>query len=604
MTDTIEKFWPFGSYRRLQRKSIAAIAKAFADGKDFVIVEAPTGAGKSPIATTMARWMTANPKYADIGERAAGLEAGKEKIQRGAYILTTQKLLQQQYLRDFAEHETCPLVSIRGRVNFRCQHDDNPKATCADGICHSWAESGRPVMLHGGDTPPEGAEEKSTGDGRKYYIEQFNMNSHCCYRQEKSRVMTCPLVMHNFAYFLTETNYAGEFKPRDLLVIDEAHSTESGLMSFIEVALNEMVLKRMGIDIPASFGKHTPIDELYGWVTEALDTQIRPRLRELNSKMLGITRRLRDNPFDEDALKDRDRVRPDQQILDSMVKKLETLVNELDPDNCVLDVETKRLKQGRSYRSYRKFVFKPIDVAPFAEKSLFRFGKKVLMMSATILDPDTFADSLGIDKSKMKFIRIPSTFRPENRKVIVRPCGSMSRKSIDTTLPKLASEVSKILETHHDERGMVHVHSYRISEYLMKHVSDPGSRLMFHESSDRERVLADFMSDPTDNRILVSPSMTDGLSLDGDLARFQIICKMPFPYLGDPQIAAKKDRHSSWYDWETAKTLVQAFGRAVRAGDDHAVTYVLDGDFERFYRRTGRRMFPQYIQDAISQEVG
>jgi len=598
MPDTISKFWPFDSYRRLQRRTIAAIAEAFASGKDFVVVEAPTGTGKSPVAVAVARWMAHSPKYADIGERAAGIERGKDKVHRGAYILTTQKLLQRQYMRDFAEHGSYPLVEMRGRGNFRCQHDDNPSATCENGICHSWAETGKVVMLQGGAAPPPEAEEKLSSDGRRFYVEEFQINASCCYRREKARVLSCPLVIHNLAYFLTETNYAGEFKPRDLLVVDEAHNAESGLMSFVEVALSEVVLDRMGVPMPPAFGKETPIEEMYGWAREALDTRIKPKLRDANEKMATIGRALRDNPFDESALRERDRLRPEQESLKSAASKMEMLLNELDPDNCVLDVEVKRVKQGRSFRSYRRLVFRPIDIAPFAERFLFRFGKKVLLMSATILDAETFAASLGIDKSRMKFIRIPSTFPTENRRVIVRPCGSMARASIDSTLPKVAAAVQEILDAHPRERGMVHVNTYRIADFLKKRLRD--KRLMFHETGDRERVLNDFLSDPSDNRVLVSPSLTDGLSLDDDLARFQVICKTPFPYLGDPQVAAKKDRQPAWYDLETAKTLVQAFGRVVRSDSDHGVTYILDSDFERFYRRTRNRMFPPYIQEAIA----
>ena len=597
MPDTVYNFWPFDSYRRLQRKTLAAITKAFASGKDVVVVEAPTGTGKSPIAIAIARWMLENPKYADIGDRAARIEGGEDKVQRGAYILTTQKLLQRQYAEDFSEHERYPLVEMRGRGNFRCQHDDNPKATCENGVCHTWAETGRPVMLGPGEAPPGDIEEKTAGDGRRYYVDEFKINACCRYRREKARVLSCPLVIHNFAYFLTETNYAGEFKPRDLLVVDEAHNVESGLMSFVEVALSEMILSRLGVDMPPAFGKNTPLDELRGWAQETLDLRLRPRLREASGKLGRVMERLRDNPFDEEALKSRDKLRPDHDALDAMCKRLESLSG-LDPDNCVLDVETKRVRQGRGFRTFRKLSFKPIDIAPFTEKSLLRFGKKVLMLSATILDPDTFAESLGVDKSNMKFIRIPSTFPPENRKVIVRACGSMARRSIDETLPKLAAAVREVLDTHPDDRGMVHVHSYRIAEFLAKHVKN--TRLMFHDSTNRERVLADFMSDTSDNRVLVSPSMTDGLSLDDDLARFQVICKMPFPYLGDPQVSAKKDRYPGWYDLETAKTLMQTFGRVVRGSEDHGVTYVLDGDFERFYRRTRSRMFPSYVQEAIS----
>jgi len=600
MPDTVRNFWPFPSYRRLQRKSLAAIAQAFADGKDFVVVEAPTGAGKSPLAVAVARWMIENSKYADSGERAMSIERGG-KVQQGAYILTTQKLLQQQYLNDFGAHEKWPLVEMRGRSNFRCKFDENPKATCENGVCHSWAETGRAVMLQDGEDPPTGIEERRSGSGRRYYMQDFQISAHCCYRREKARVLQCPLVIHNFSYFLHETNYAGEFAPRSLLVVDEAHSVESGLMSFVEVAINESALNRMNIEMPADFSKDMPIDEFYAWARGELEKHIRPKLRELGGRMSALKKRLRNNPFDQGAIEERSKLRPEFEAAESMVSKLEMLLNELDPSNCVLDMEVKRVRQRGRLAPSRRFVFKPIDIAPFAERFFFSRGKKVLMMSATILDPDTFADSLGIDKSRMKFIRIPSTFPAENRKIVFRPCGSMARRSIEDTLPKMVDAVRGILETHRGERGMIHVHSYRISDYIIKHVNDP--RILFHGSQDRERVLAEFLADPSDDSVMVSPSMTDGLSLDDDLARFQIICKMPFPYLGDPQVFAKKNMSVAWYDLETAKRLVQAFGRAVRSCDDHAVTYVLDEDFDRFFSRTKARMFPRYIQDAVIYEA-
>jgi len=599
MPDTVHNFWPFPEYRKLQRKSLAAIAKAFADGNDFVVVEAPTGAGKSPLAIAVARWMIGNSKYANSGERAEAIEKNG-KVQDGAYILTTQKLLQRQYLKDFGEHEKWPLVEMRGRGNFRCKFDENPKATCENGVCHSWAETGRAVMLEDGEDPPTGTEERCSGAGQRYYMQEFQISGHCCYRREKARVLQCPLVIHNFSYFMHETNYAGEFAPRSLLIADEAHSIESGLMSFVEVDINEFAVNRMGIEIPADFNKDTPIDEIYTWARSELEKHIRPRMRELDGKMLALNKRLRNNPFDQGALEERSKLRPEFEAAESMVSKLDMLLNELDPSNCVLDMEVKRVRQRGRLAPSRRFTFKPINIAPFAERFLFRRGKKVLMMSATILDPDTFADSLGIDKSRMKFIRIPSTFPAENRKIVFRPCGSMSRRSIEETLPKMADAVRGILETHRGERGMVHVHSYRISDYLVKHVNDP--RIMFHGSQDREKILAEFLADPSDDSVLVSPSMTDGLSLDDDLARFQIICKMPFPYLGDPQVFAKKNISVAWYDLETAKRLMQAFGRAVRSSDDHAVTYVLDGDFHRFFSRTKARMFPKYVQDAVIYE--
>jgi Rad3-related DNA helicase len=42
-----------------------------------------------------------------------------------------------------------------------------------------------------------------------------------------------------------------------------------------------------------------------------------------------------------------------------------------------------------------------------------------------------------------------------------------------------------------------------------------------------------------------------------------------------------------WYELQTAKSIVQSIGRSIRSKDDHAVTYILDGDFDRFLKRNG-----------------
>ena len=87
---TVSSF-PYAHYRPGQKEAIDAARDAFAAGSRFVVIEAPTGSGKSGIAVTMAR------------------EADS------AYIVTAQKLLQDQYVRDFPE-----LALMKGRANYPC----------------------------------------------------------------------------------------------------------------------------------------------------------------------------------------------------------------------------------------------------------------------------------------------------------------------------------------------------------------------------------------------------------------------------------------------------------------------------------------------------
>ena len=79
--------------------------------------------------------------------------------------------------------------------------------------------------------------------------------------------------------------------------------------------------------------------------------------------------------------------------------------------------------------------------------------------------------------------------------------------------------------------------------------------------------------------------MTEGVDLKDDLSRFQIICKVPFPYLGDKLIRKKMNKWNWWYDLQPAKTVIQSVGRSVRSETDTAVTYILDSSWERFYKK-------------------
>jgi Rad3-related DNA helicase len=87
----------------------------------------------------------------------------------------------------------------------------------------------------------------------------------------------------------------------------------------------------------------------------------------------------------------------------------------------------------------------------------------------------------------------------------------------------------------------------------------------------------------------------------GDLARWQVIVKVPYPYLGDPQVSTRRAIDPAWYEWRTALRLVQAYGRAVRSQDDHAVTYVLDALFSGWVRRQHERL-PRWFLEAIAPE--
>ena len=80
--------FPHKSIREQQSKAIDfALNASLNEGKRFIIIEAGTGVGKSAIGLTVARYLSKNIS------NTAGL------FEPGSYFLTTQKILQEQYVK-------------------------------------------------------------------------------------------------------------------------------------------------------------------------------------------------------------------------------------------------------------------------------------------------------------------------------------------------------------------------------------------------------------------------------------------------------------------------------------------------------------------------
>jgi Rad3-related DNA helicase len=216
-------------------------------------------------------------------------------------------------------------------------------------------------------------------------------------------------------------------------------------------------------------------------------------------------------------------------------------------------------------------------------------------MSATIINNQGFCKMLGIDENNSTYMTITSPFPVENHPIFTYPVAKMSASTIDADLPKLVEAIKAILEQHKKEKGIIHTHSYKTMEYIKKHIRN--KRLIFHGSKDRVEKLEQHMKskEPT---VIVSPSMQEGVDLKDDLSRFQIVCKVPYPYLGDKIVKKRMNRWSWWYSFETAKTIVQSLGRSIRTETDHATSYILDADWQRFYSNNSN-LFPESFKKSI-----
>lgn len=509
--------FPFPHFRAGQGEALAQARSAFEAGKRFVVVEAPTGAGKSAIAVALAR------------------EA------RSAFVLTNQKILQEQYVTDFPD-----LALLKGRANYPClvAPTHAAAAPCLAG-------------------------------------QRFPECDECPYFTAKDVAMAANVATLNYAYFLAELNYAGGFQPRELLVLDEAHNVEAALMNFVGVRFSEAQLLRAGLQrqLPPNLG-----DELAFEFAELVLPELRQRSRDLGASLAA-------SPQSEAALQ---QLRL-KQWLDSQAERVGLLVDSHYGGDVEWVVERSRGKDGEA------LVFKPVDVAPLAEQFLFAHADKVLLLSATILDAPTFLGSLGVEPGLAEVITVPSSFPPRNRPVVLRPAARLTRHYLDRELPLLSAAIAELAMRHEDEKGVIHAHSYKIASYIANNLPEEVRwRVVSHISADgRDAALAQHLSsdEPT---ILLTPSMTEGIDLADDLARWQVLCKVPYPYLGDKQVAARMARDRGWYEWRTSLAVVQAYGRSVRSETDRAVTYLLDADFPAFISRQRKRL-PEWFMEAVQE---
>ena len=190
---------------------------------------------------------------------------------------------------------------------------------------------------------------------------------------------------------------------------------------------------------------------------------------------------------------------------------------------------------------------------------------------------------------------MPSPFPVKNRPIFFCPIGKMSMNQIDDTLPKLTKAIKAILEQHKNDKGIIHTHSFKIANHLKKSLKS--SRIIIHDSDNREAMLKKHIASKK-STVLLSPSMTEGIDLVGEASRFQIVCKVPYPYLGDKLVKKRMNKWKWWYPLQTAKTIVQSVGRSVRNSEDHAVTYILDENWELFYSRN-KKYFPDEFHKCM-----
>lgn len=538
LENTWGSYFPFSSYRDPQKRSIDAVVDGFLNGKKYAIVECGTGVGKSAIGLTIARCLN---DY---------LKSQNEEYQNGSYFLTTQKILQDQYEKDFDRFD---LVSLYSSTNYSCQRKRGN--SCGDTM----------TELKAGD---------ETNASCKF---------DCIYKNKKVKFIDSKLGITNFSYFLTEINYSRKLPKKKILIIDEAHNLENELTRFIEISVSTFFAEKiLKLTIPKEDELNTQL-RVFNWIENTYFPALKSRKEFMEKQIgqLGLSAKLTDHIA----------LQKQVDMIKSHYSKIEKFLSLYDKENWICEEEqTEKL-------GYTKFNFKPIDISQYAKEYLLSYAEKIVFMSATIISHEGFMETLGIKPEDTVLVKEPSPFDPKNKPVVFSPIGSMSSNNIDSTLPNLVLAIKSILDEHKKEKGIIHTHSTKVANYIKQNLKS--SRLLLAHGADRDKILQQHSTSdkPT---VLLSPSMAEGVDLKDDLSRFQVICKIPFPYLGDKVVRKKMHKWKWWYDTQTIRTIIQSVGRSIRNEKDHAVTYILDADWERVYVKN-KNLFPDDFHQSYTK---
>jgi ATP-dependent DNA helicase DinG len=541
---------PLPQWRPVQ---LYALMEALNSDKKVIVLNAPTGSGKTAIA---AAFVT--------------LFAG-----RGIYTAHSKDL------QDQAERDIPYSRVLKGRRNYPTLDYPGlfPEVSCEDCDKHAW-----------GDCPL--CRRLPAPDGRlPKHCTSCSAVGLCPYEQAKAEALAAPLAVANNAHLLVEANRIGRLSGWPVIVLDEGDLLESVLMDYVAVVFSQRLLAEMGIPAPAfkgatatAAGQERKREEWGGW----LQAQVIPALtRTVESLESQCAQRLRAGD-----LRGYRQARRRYQHLDRLRAECAVMLEDLRsaPASWV------RVDDNRG-----ALVFKPIHIGRHAMDLLWKHSEKFLVMSATVISHVQFCRDLGLDRADVEFIDLPCTFPVANRPLIYLPAASVTRAHMDAALPLLVSRVDAIIQAYPGVRILIHTHTYDIARYLLTHAANR-ARMISYERDDapgRQRTLDDYRRRP--DAVLVAPSLERGISFPDDLCRCQVLVKTPFPSLGDRQVSQRFHAGAdgkTWYYVQTVRSLVQMTGRAVRSETDWAHTYIVDSEFGRFYRQH-RPLFPDWWRDAV-----
>lgn len=552
-----DEHFPAESPRKHQKPVTKAMVKRLVDDDKVVAqLDAPCGFGKSITLATV-------------------LSMIREINGGGAFYTTPLKSLQDQLVEDDFVGKW--VEEIKGRNNYDCiLPGEDPGTTVDVGKCQREQDF------------------------------ECDIKDDCPYYEQKNKARNSPITVMNMSYMMAESNVPdgseGSFGSRWVNVVDECQGIEDWGMNFVSVTVSKMAAPSMVLDrIEFPYvnkarkienDKDDEYDRLEPFLSEWLKDEVVPEVADLIMELDSIT------VLNEDQLKEIERLRKFQD-------KISRFLDDREDNHWVAQYD---VDVNKNDENDKKVIFKPVKIGRFLDSLLWDRSEKIVLSSATIPKGDWLEEiGLGkyLDSDDVVKINVGSEFPIENRPIRLDTCvGKMTADKREDNMEPAMRRIMQICEHHEGEKGIVHCRGYNYIQMLKRKFKNSGNKDWFDEHcyvqrrDDREGSLEGWKNN--DKQLFLSVNMSEGIDLEGDLCRFQILLKVLYPHMGDKRVNYRVNELGDW-DWYNNKAVIQieqAYGRAVRSSEDEAVFYVLDSSAKGLIKRN-KHLFHDWFLEAV-----
>ena len=519
-----------------QKQILNSVEKHINNGVKFIVVNAPTGSGKSFIPKTLSntvngpsdKFINAVNDYSIFSDNGATIIEDESPF--GVYALTITKSLQDQYKNTFDDTGI-----LKGQSNYKCAIDDTMSVDIAPCIYVN---------------------------GLKNDCWKTNK---CPYYNARNNMLIQPFSSLNYSMFFNLPNH---LKRRKIIVCDEGSELEEQLVGQFSCVVDIPFLVKTGV-------------EMMSFPTEESQTKVLKWLNELSIAVINTIEELKQFLKDNKKSSDFYKKTGEYTKLLNLQGSLEILISTFYDSEYIIEREDKVIK------------FTPLKVDKLSQY-IFDHADHIIILSATIIDHKNFCKNLGI--KNYEYIEVDSEFDHSKAPIFIMVDQKLNFNNLKQMLPTLSKQVKGILEEHKNDKGIIHTHTQYIADFIRDNVKS--NRLLCRETGVKNEEILEQHENSKQATVLVSPSMSYGVDLKGDLAKFQILLKAPWLPTKEKRVEKMMKLDKQWYSNKMLCTLVQACGRGIRSKDDECVTYILDGSiYDAIYRNKSK--LPKYFIDRF-----